>query len=208
MDILIHPVYFGSVEYYAFLAKAKKIYFEINDHYQKQTYRNRTYIATANGKHLLNVPIKHIGIKNVNTHQLFKEVKISYESDWRKTHWKSIQIAYQTSPFFEYYEDDLAPVFEKKHSFLTDLNLHAIEVVHSLLGLDFNPIFTEKFEATPEDKTDVRFLSVAKRATDLHYPPYTQVLQKHHGFLENLSVLDLLFNEGPGSLEYLEKIEI
>lgn len=206
--ILIHPVYFGSIEYYYYLTQNKQHTFEIFDHFQKQTYRNRTYIATAQGKHLLYVPIKHVGIKNVNSHQILKEVQIAYEEDWQKVHWKTIQIAYRTSPFFEYYEDDLVEIFEKKHTYLVDLNFHTLEVICGLLGIDIPINTTQKYEAQPTEVIDLRNLTISKRESDLHFPEYTQVLQKHHGFIKNLSILDLLCNEGPQSINYLQKITI
>lgn len=205
--ILMHPTYFGSIEYFYYVTQNNQLTLEIFDHYQKQTYRNRTYIATSHGKHLLNVPIKHVGAKKKHSHQVFKEVQIAYDEAWQKVHWKSIQIAYRTSPFFEYYEDDLVEIFEKKHNYLVDLNLHTLEVMCDILGIDIPVTTTQKYETGLSDILDLRGLTISKREATLQFPEYTQVLQKHHAFLENLSILDLLFNVGPQSIDYLKKIQ-
>ena len=104
--ILLQPTYFSPIIQYAAIAQSKKVIFEIEDNFQKQTYRNRCYIYTAQGKHLLNVPIQHTkGIK-----QKTKDVKIDYKDNWNKLHLKTLKTAYSSSPFFEFYIDDLLPV--------------------------------------------------------------------------------------------------
>ena len=108
--ILLHPTYFPSIVQMVAMAQADKIVFEVEDNYQKQTYRNRAYIAHSNGKLTLNVPIKHS--KN-GGRQKTKEVHVENSFPWQSQHWKSLQTAYRTSPFFEFYEDDLAPLFQE-----------------------------------------------------------------------------------------------
>jgi len=191
------------------MAQAESVTFETEDNYQKQTFRNRTYIATANGMLLLNIPIKHIsqgtrGIRD-KTHQKYKEVRIENDFPWQKEHWKSIQIAYRSSPFFEYYEDDFAPLFETKQEFLMDFNLKCFEVVSDALSLDFIAEKTSIYQKKISDKIDFRSLVNPKEKQEFDFATYIQVLQKDDAFLSNLSILDLLFNEGTRALTYLEK---
>tara|TARA_R110002072_G_scaffold199405_4_gene357038 strand:- start:13241 stop:13879 length:639 start_codon:yes stop_codon:yes gene_type:complete len=208
MHILIHPLYFGSIQQFTAIAKATEITFEMHDNFQKQTYRNRTFIATPEGPLLLNIPIKHTSKgkrgERERVHQKYKEVRIENDFPWQREHWKSIQIAYRSSPFFEFFEDDFAPLYEKKYSHLMDFNLDAFEVVKEALGIDIEICFTESYEPLVKDKVDYRYLAFAKNNLDFKNTPYTQVLEKHHEFLPNLSVIDLLFNEGTNALSYLE----
>ncbi len=112
--VLLHPCYFGPISEFVAIAKTESVIFENEDNYQKQTYRSRMYIYGANGKLSLNIPIKHTGDKS--QHQKYKNVRIENEFGWQKQHWKSLQTAYRTSPFFEFYEDDLAPLYHRKPS--------------------------------------------------------------------------------------------
>ena len=202
--ILLHPTYFPSIVQMAAMAQAEKVVLEIQVNYQKQTYRNRAYIAHANGKLLLNVPIKHS--KN-GLRQKTKEVTIENSFPWQSQHWKSIQTAYRTSPFFEYYEDDLVSLFTEHATHLLHHNLNLMNRLLELLGLEISVVTTSEYLIEPPQK-DLRYLASAKQEKQYSFTPYTQVLEAHHGFLPNLSVLDLLFNEGPNALEYLESQQI
>ena len=202
--ILIHPAYFPSVLQMVAVAKSKEVVLEVHGNYQKQTYRNRTYIAHNNGKLLLNIPIKH---RKDGIRQQMKSVIIENDFSWQSHHWKSIQTAYRTSPFFEYYEDDLQPLFTEPAHNLLDLNLQIFDLLVDLLGISVPVSKTKTYELTPEIQ-DLRRLIEVKSNKGFSFAPYTQVLQAHHGFLPNLSVLDLIFNEGPAALNYLESQEI
>ena len=198
--ILLHPSYFPSIEQMPAVAQAEKVVFEIEDNYQKQTYRNRAFIAHSNGKLLLNIPVKH----NKNgKRQKTKEVKVENDFPWQEHHWKSLQSAYRTSPFFEYYEDDLEPLFTEEVACLMEHNLKVFELLCELIGIDVEISKTTSFETAPEI-TDLRFLINAKLKSDFQAETYIQVHQANHPFLPNLSILDLLFNEGPNALQYLE----
>ncbi|REG94718.1 WbqC family protein [Flavobacterium aquicola] len=202
MNILIHPSYFPSISHFAAIAQSEGITFEMEDNFQKQTNRNRTYIYSPNGIQLLNIPIKH---SNGYNHQKTKEIKIEQEFDWQKQHFKSLEAAYRSSPFFEYFEDDLLPIFQKKHNFLMDLNLEAFDIVCKCLRmkLEFDHT-TEYFHEIDNSKQiDFRYLVNGKKDHSV-FEPYTQVFDDKHGFLNNLSVLDLLFNEGKFAMEYLK----
>lgn len=198
--ILLHPSYFPSIEQMAAIAQSEKVVFEVEDNYQKQTYRNRAYIAHSNGKLLLNIPIKHDKRKK---HQMMKNVVVENDFPWQEQHWKSLQSAYRTSPFFEYYEDDLAPLFTETVHGLLDHNLRIAEILCELIGIEVEISKSKAYEISPEI-VDLRFLINAKIKSDFQCEEYTQVHAANHPFLPNLSVLDLLFNEGPNTLNYLE----
>lgn len=199
MDILIHPTYFPSVSHVAAMVQAESITFEMEDNFQKQTNRNRMYIYSPNGLQLLNIPVKH----SKDRHQKTKDIKIEDAFDWQKQHFKSLEAAYRTSPFFEYFEDDLAPIFQKKHTFLMDLNFEAMEIVSNCLGFDFRYKKTEEYFHEALNFSDFRALANGKKDT-YKFDSYTQVFEEKHGYLNNLSILDLLFNEGRYAMEYLK----
>ena len=196
--LLIHPTYFPSISHFVAIAKADAVVFEMEDNFQKQTNRNRMYIYSPNGIQLLNVPVK-----SSNSKQMTKDVKLENAFNWQKQHLKSLESAYRTSPFFEYFEDSFQSIFTKKHTFLMDLNLESIELISKCLRFDFQPEKTiEYFHEVPEYE-DFRGLANGKKDTN-EFENYTQVFHEKHGFLNNLSMLDLLFNEGKFALEYLK----
>lgn len=184
------------------MAQADKIVFEMEDNFQKQTNRNRMYIYSPNGIQLLNVPVKH----SSKAHQKTRDIQIENAFDWQKQHFKSLEAAYRSSPFFEYFEDDLKPIFEVKHRYLMDLNLQTIEIVSKFLGLPFQLIQTNEYFKEPL-QTDYRFLVDGKKDTN-SFDVYPQVFEEKFGFLNNLSILDLLFNEGRHALTYLKNQKI
>lgn len=204
--LLLHPCYFGPVSQFVALVKASEVIFENEDNYQKQTYRNRMYIYGANGKLLLNIPIKHTGQKK--QHQKYRDVKIENNFPWQKQHWKSLQTAYRTSPFFEFYEDDFKPLYSKKYDFLMDFNYDCLQVALNSLQLEKDIEKTDKYEMKPTSVIDGRFLVRAKSDVDYDFEPYTQVFESKMGYITNLCVIDLIFNEGPNALNYLEQQKI
>lgn len=199
MNIIIHPTYFPSISHFVAMVKAESITFEMEDNFQKQTNRNRMYIYSPNGIQLLNIPVKH----SAEVHQKFKDVRIENAFDWQKNHFKSLEAAYRTSPFFEYFEDDIRPIFEKKHEFMMDLNFQTMEIVMDCLGIPFTYDKTNEYFHEVADKTDFRHLANGKKDAS-QFEPYTQVFEEKRGFLNNLSILDLLFNEGRYAVDYLK----
>ncbi|MBE9575128.1 WbqC family protein [Flavobacterium proteolyticum] len=198
-NILIHPTYFPSISHYVAMLQADSVTFEMEDNFQKQTNRNRMYIYSPNGVQMLNIPIKH----SKDKHQKYKDVRIENDFGWQKNHFKSLEAAYRTSPFFEYFEDDFRPLFEKKHEFLMDLNLEIFELVNDSLGINIQPEKTTEFFHEVSDYNDFRPLVNGKKDTT-QLEEYTQVFNEKHGFLNNLSILDLLFNEGRYAVDYLK----
>ncbi len=198
--ILIYPSYFPPIATMVAIAKADKVTLEIQDNYQKQTYRNRAYIAHSNGKLLLNIPIRHS--KNIQ-HQKTKDVAPENNFPWLTEHWKSIQIAYRTSPYFEFYEDDLAPLFKSPVLKLQDFNIKILETIAELVGLEAQILSSNVFDKHTQ-LLDMRHLANCKKESSYNFDTYHQVFETNHGYIENLSILDLLFNEGPNTLNYLQ----
>ncbi len=203
MRLCIHPTYFPNIFNFALFLKYEVIW-EVSDNFQKQTYRNRCYIATDTGSHLLSIPIKHTGGTG---RQRYKDVEIDNSQTWQRDHWRGIKTAYRASPFFEFYEDDLEPLFSHPFKKLIDLNMETIRLTSEFLKVDV-PMEsrTTKYEPTFEEGIDGRHLVESKQYYPHSTPKYLQVFGDRHGFLPDLSILDLLFNEGTASKEYLERL--
>ncbi|MFA9191836.1 WbqC family protein [Flavobacterium sp. FZUC8N2.13] len=201
MKTLLHPSYFPSISHFVAILQSESIVFEMEDNFQKQTNRNRTYIYSPNGIQLLNIPIKH----SKTSHQKTKDIQIENDFDWQKQHFKSLEAAYRSSPFFEFFEDDFIPFFEKKHQFLMDLNFESLEIISKCMRmkLDYEKTTEYFHEVDANAVLDLRTLVDGKKDQS-QFESYTQVFDDKHGFLSNLSVLDLLFNEGKYALDYLK----
>lgn len=200
--VLLHPAYFPSITTFSVMAQ-KDVVWESHDNFQKQTYRNRCYIGMDQGRHMLNVPIKHVG--GTDGRQKYTKVEIDNSANWQRQHWRTLETAYRTSPFFEFYEDDIKTLFEEREDSLFQLNLKTIQVIANCLGLTVPQEQAAKFESIPTQTEDARFLVNAKKAPVQLSQEYAQVFVERHGFLPNLSILDLLFNEGTNALSYLKK---
>jgi hypothetical protein len=205
MNTLLHPTYFPSISHFVALVQAEQLTFEMEDNFQKQTNRNRTYIYSPNGIQLLNIPVKH----SKETHQKTKDIKIENDFDWQKQHFKSLEAAYRSSPFFEYFEDDIRPIFEKEHVFLMDLNFEIFDFLSKSMRMKFNYTKTKEYfhEVDSLSFLDFRVLANGKKDTSI-FENYKQVFDDKYGFINNLSVLDLLFNEGKFALDYLKSQKI
>jgi hypothetical protein len=198
-NILVPSVYAGNLVYYKQMKGFKNVHVEVCEHYVKQTYRSRCSIYGANGKLDLIIPVE----KGKQGHRPMKEVKISYAERWQRIHWKSLESAYRTSPYFEYYEHALAPFYEKQTEYLVDFNAALNETLLKLLGLEVFPAFTTTYHEHPENMIDLRDLADPVVERPGSGEPYTQVFENKKGFIGNLSVYDLLFNCGPRSLDHL-----
>lgn len=191
--VLLSSLYLAPVEYYAALFSSESAIIEINENYQKQTYRNRCVIAGANGPLTLSIPIE----KTEKLKCKMKDIRIAEHGNWRHLHWNAIISAYNSTPFFEYYEDDFRPFYEKKYIFLHDFNESLREVICQHIGINTEISYSEHyFEHVPEDIIDLREYIHPKKSSDYKSRSYYQVFKYKHGFLNNLSILDLLFNMG------------
>lgn len=195
---LFHPCYFASIGQYSKVICCDEVIFEIHDHFQKQTYRNRCYIYTHQGKQLLNVPVKH----SSSNKQYTKDVCVDYSENWQQQHFRTLKTAYNGSPFFEFYEDDLMKIFSKKHKFLIDLTMASHHFVTECLSMEIPHTFS-KFYEEKKVTGDYRELVNTKQEVKQEFKEYQQHFSSKHGFLPNLSVLDLIFMEGPHSYDYL-----
>ncbi|WP_164731719.1 WbqC family protein [Flagellimonas beolgyonensis] len=205
MELLIHPTYFPSIATFAMLVQHEVVW-EAHDNFQKQTYRNRCYICTDKGKHMLNIPIQHVG--GEEGRQKYVDVRMDNSYGWKKIHWRTLETAYRTSPFFEFFEDDIKPLFEGEEESLFDFNMKTIEIIGGCLGIEIPKEKTTSYDLEPSELTDLRFLVNAKNEKDFGLEPYPQVFEERHGFIANLSILDLLFNEGTQTLDYLKSQSI
>ena len=205
MTILLSSYYFGPVQAYSHIAGADKVLIEQHDHYSRRTYRNRTAILVANGVMNLTVPvIKPKGKTAV------KDVRISYDTNWQKNHWRSIESAYNNSPFFEYYSDDIRHIFEKKWDFLIDLNHETLMAACDILETEASIELTEEYMSGTEGVEDLREIIHPKKDPGIFDPAfrpviYRQVFSETLDFVPNLSILDLIFNKGPEAVSVLEE---
>ena len=192
--MIFQSVYNGPLQYFARIIREEEIFIERLDHYIKQTYRNRCKILGANGPLSLSIPVTNISGEKT----LMKDVKIDYAVPWQKNHWKSIESAYASSPFFEFVMDDFVIFYEKQTSFLIDLNHSLLEAALSILNVDCRISYSEEFSSIDSDPEFIIHPKKDFRKYDPIFQPetYNQVFIEKHSFVPNLSILDLLFNEG------------
>ena len=215
---LLQTTYFGPVQWYQKLKRYDHCVIEQYDSYQKQTYRNRCVIATANGLQALTVPVDHSPL--TIDHVQCKDLRISDHNQWRRVHWNALQSAYSESPFFEYYADDIRPFFEQKYEFLIDFNEAIRQKMCELLDIETSVSYSSGFmvqgsgfmvqgsgfRVQGSGFKDFREVIHAKHPQDdPEFQPrsYWQVFQHRYGFQPNLSILDLLFCMGPEAVFYL-----
>ena len=199
-QLLLPAFYLPPVSYFHLIKENEQdICLEKYEHYPKQSYRTRAKIATANGVLDMIVPIVHGRKERV----AMKDIRINYEFNWQRLHWLSLQTAYRSSPYFEYYEDDFAYFYEKQHDFLFDFNVEQLQLILKCLKLDRHLTFTESYERGGSSVDYREAIHPKKPSLMPHAKPYYQVFEDKHGFLPDLSIVDLLFNQGPQSKSYL-----
>lgn len=203
--VLLSSLYLAPVQYYSKLFRAEKAIIEIHDNYQKQSYRNRCVIAAANGALSLSIPIeKPNGLK-----RKMKDIRIAQHGNWQHLHWNAIISAYNSTPFFDYYKDDFARFYEDKFIFLFDLNEQLRALICNLIGIDIPVTYSTDFINTITTSTsDFRESIHPKKEwkeldLDFKAKPYYQVFADKNGFIDNTSIIDLLFNMGNESRLYL-----
>jgi hypothetical protein len=203
MPVLLASAYLPPLRYVAEAAKADEIVIEIFETYTKQTCRNHCTIYGPNGKQTLTIPVIRVN----GNHTLTKDIRISAHQPWQKIHWRSVETAYNNSPFFLYYQDYFLPFYEKRFSFLVDFNTALLEKVLQILNSEGHIRLSDSFEKSPDELSDRRNDLVAKHDTcPVAYPHYTQVFEPRHGFIPGLSVLDVIFNLGPEACSYLQRL--
>lgn len=202
--VLLSTTYLGSIYYFAIISQAKDIIIEKHEHYTKQSYRNRCTIYAANGKLDLTIPV----VKNSGQKTRITDIEISYQENWIRNHWQSIISAYNSSPFFEYYIDEFEAIYKSKPQYLFEFNTELQNICLDILGISNKISFSEIYETIP-NSVDFRYSISPKIEIDNNlFNPYHQVFEEKHGFIHNLSILDLIFNEGTNALNYLKNIKL
>ena len=199
MKSILLPTYFPSLLFWKIILK-NDFFWMKNSYYKKQTLRNRMFIHGANGKLMLSIPIRHSGI---NQKRFYDDVSIDSSSDWKKNHFKSIKIAYQSSPYFEFYEEDLKNFYQVETSNLYNFNLKSVELVLKWLEMDtknrtidFNiEIYKQSKNIKEIDNREI------KKKTNIKY---IQTFEDKNGFIDGLSILDMIFNCGPKTKDYIK----
>lgn len=196
MNKLLYLPYCGCINHWIQLTNDGNVCFEACGSYQRRTFRTRTVIMTTTGPQALSVPVES------NYNKLYRDIKINYDTPWAEQHQRAMLSAYNSTPFYEFYADDFAAIYNKQHSFMWDLNIDIMNLIAKLIGVSVNYSLTSDFVKCPDDYTDQRIAIEPKFQHLLktqHYAPYYQVFAQKHGFIPDLSILDLLFNMGPES---------
>jgi len=198
---LFIPTYFSPISQYSEIVKSNSVVFEMEDNFQKQSYRNRCYIYNSNGKQLLNIPVKD-KYKGSSQRKKTKDLLVDNDALWQDHHLKSLQTAYRTSPFYEFYEDDLLSIFTKKYTFIQDVNIDTFLFISDALQISQQYSKTGEYILKTTEK-DLRELSDVKKQPQKLVDNYVQMFDDKHGFIPDLSILDLLFMEGPNAISFL-----
>jgi hypothetical protein len=202
--VLLTTAYLPPIEYIIQCLRFKKILIEQFETYHKQTYRNRCTIATANGLLHLTIPIR----KPNGNHTITRDIEIDFSGRWNQVHWRTLASAYTHSPYFMHYRDALEPIFKDPPMRLIEFNTELLKIVFRYLKTDLDLSYTTAFVVDPEIKNDFRQVIQPKLDVDYPgkptvFPEYIQTFNNKFPFLPNLSIIDLIFNEGPDALDYL-----
>ena len=196
---LLPTAYLAPISYYAILLQDPNCSIELNEHFIKQSIRNRCDIYSANGRLRLSIPKERKG----SSKTIIENLKISYKQNWQKQHWNAIESAYNSSPFFEYYKDELKPFFEEKEEYLVNFNSKLQKAILDILHLK------NTLKNTTEYLHKGDFFDLRNYTWELKkQKKYDQVFMENQGFIPNLSIFDLLFNLGPESADYLHNLDL
>ena len=199
---LFTTAYFPSISYMARFLQEDAPLIEVYETYHKQTYRNRCRVMTANGVESLSVPV----VKVNGNHTMTKDIAISYDLPWQHIHCRCLESAYKAAPYFDHYYDYLRPVFEGHFYRLIDLNDAALKAVFKMLKVNKEIVHTTDY--VHETENDLRETFSPKKPFDNSlFPTYYQVFSEKFPFAPDLSVLDLIFNEGPKAMRYLQSLQ-
>lgn len=204
-EIILSTAYFPNIQYFSKILYSEKVLIENDETFPKQTYRNRCVILGANGVQTLVVPV----IKGRSGKIKTKDIQISYAENWQNQHLQTIKSAYASSPFFDFYIDEIEALIKKRHKYIIDLNLEILNELLSLISIKTKILLTNNFVAIDlNNKNDYRFsISPKSKHIDKNFTPseYIQVFSDRNKFVSNLSILDLIFNLGQESKSYLKQ---
>ena len=200
MSLVLSSVYAGNLVYYSLIANSNKIILDVYENFNKQSFRNRCVIASPNGPLKLIIPVVR------SSKNIVKDVKIDNTQNWKKIHWKSLESSYRSSPYFEFYEDEFYSLyFKNKNDFLFDFNNKINLSILKCLGIETEIIISSSYVEKDLEIEDFRNIIPSKSNVLEKFKEikYNQVFQEKQSFLPNLSILDLLFNEGPLAKQFL-----
>jgi hypothetical protein len=198
--IILPSAYFPPVSWMALLLNSDDAFVEIQETYPKQTIRNRCQILSANGKTRLSIPVKKVSGNRTKT----KEIEVIYEKNWQLIHFRSIESAYNKSPFYFHYRHFLVDFYSKKFALLTELNQESVQLVMQMLKTEKRLNYTTDWQKDIPEYSDFRQAFLDN--SFFKFKPYNQVFSDRNSFQPDLSILDLIFNEGPESLRYLRSL--
>ena len=197
MSHIFPTAYLPSIEYVSLFLKTEDASIEFFETYQKQSCRTRTNVMTANGVQTLTIPV----IKTNGNHTLTKDIEISYKESWQQVHLRCLESAYRKSAYFDYYFPYFEKIYKQKFNTLVELNDFCLKTILKTMKVKKDYSFTTDFERIAEEN-DYR-ISLSKGTNKIEMKPYYQGFADRHGFIPNLSIVDLLFNEGPNSIHNL-----
>ncbi len=190
--------YWGPIDYYSKLIKQEKVCFEQCESFPKQSYRNRCYIDSPNGKLMLNFPVDH------SSKDYIKDTRIKRNENWQQKHWQAFKSSYGGSPFFDALAPEIEAFYKKEWIYLLDLNIECHKLISKWLVLKIDFDLSKDWQLELDDEIDFRDAFHPKIPSPVESQNYPQVFSHKHGFIQNLSVLDLLFNEGPAAYDHLQ----
>jgi hypothetical protein len=197
--ILLSTAYLPPVEYFSLISHADEILIEKEENYLKQSYRNRCYIFSPHGPLLLSVPV-YLGSQHKTA---VKEIRIDYSKRWQQVHLRALTASYNSSPYFQYYFESIETVISKNKEFLIDLNTELTSLLMNMLKLKGSLLYTTCFQQEGSAENDYRYKLSPKKASLFSVREYLQVFNNNTGFVQPLSILDLIFNVGPEAVDYL-----
>jgi hypothetical protein len=197
--ILVSTAYLPPVEYFSLVSHADEVLVELEENYPKQSYRNRCYILSAHGPQILSVPV-YLGSQHKTP---LKEIRIDYSKRWQQVHLRAITSSYNSSPYFQFYFEDIEKIISRRTEFLIDLNMDLTESVLKMLKLNIKLTHTTEFEPIGEAAHDFRYKISTKEKTHFAGKEYIQVFNPVNHFVHGLSIIDLIFNMGPEAINYL-----
>jgi hypothetical protein len=197
--ILVSTAYLPPVEYFSLFLYADEILIEKEENYLKQSYRNRCYILSPHGRQILSVPV-YLGSQHKTP---VKEIRIDYSKRWQQVHLGALTASYSSAPYFQYYFENIERIIAGKNEFLIDLNTELTALMMNMLKLDLRLSYTTDFQPEGSVENDYRYRISPKKPSRFAVREYLQVFKNSSGFVQPLSILDLIFNVGPEAVNYL-----